>query len=265
MKRFFRRMFGIRNGRGDVPSSPAPAEGRAPVGTAEPAPAAAEAEAAANLAGAGAGAEAAAAAAAAAATDQAPYRRAAHGHGGVAARAGGQRQWHLAVTLPLWPHLSAFPPSRLLAPRHTSGPDQGGGSAGRAAHGHGGYDIVGFNADAPVDARGLDEAARYIAGILEEERRANPGGWSAVLCCAVLFCAVLCCADWALGSFADGSDASSLSFIASIGLSTWLPNCSLIPGPGGADAAVAERAARHPLFMTHGEGTVWAGRGEGWH
>ncbi|CAI7826926.1 unnamed protein product [Closterium sp. NIES-53] len=68
-------MFGIRNGRGDVPSSPAPAEGRAPVGTAEPAPAAAEAEAAANLAGAGAGAEAAAAAAAAAATDQAPYSK----------------------------------------------------------------------------------------------------------------------------------------------------------------------------------------------
>ncbi|CAI7750164.1 unnamed protein product [Closterium sp. NIES-53] len=195
-------MFGIRNGRGDVPSSPAPAEGRAPVGTAEPAPAAAEAEAAANLAGAGAGAEAAAAAAAAAATDQAPYR----------------------------------------------------------------YDIVGFNADAPVDARGLDEAARYIAGILEEERRANPGVTYIVggISQGGSLSLYLMCRK-ALGSFADGSDASSLSFIASIGLSTWLPNCSLIPGPGGADAAVAERAARHPLFMTHGEGTVWAGRGKGGH
>ncbi|CAI5939904.1 unnamed protein product [Closterium sp. NIES-64] len=75
----------------------------------------------------------------------------------------------------------------------------------------------------------------------------------------------------ALGSFADGSDASALPFSASIGLSTWLPNCSLVPGlggadgapgpgaslvpgPGGADGAVAERAARHPLFMALGEG-----------
>ncbi|CAI5982896.1 unnamed protein product [Closterium sp. NIES-64] len=57
----------------------------------------------------------------------------------------------------------------------------------------------------------------------------------------------------ALGSFADGSDASALPFSASIGLSTWLPNCSLVPGPGGADGAVAERAARHPLFMALGE------------
>ncbi|CAI7849175.1 unnamed protein product, partial [Closterium sp. NIES-54] len=48
------------------------------------------------------------------------------------------------------------------------------------------FNTDGFNADFPVDARGLDEAARYIAGILEEERRANPGGW-------VGFCAVLCC------------------------------------------------------------------------
>ncbi|CAI5467729.1 unnamed protein product, partial [Closterium sp. Yama58-4] len=74
----------------------------------------------------------------------------------------------------------------------------------------------------------------------------------------------------ALGSFADGSDASSLPFIASIGLSTWLPNCrwdlgevlyegvgsaevSLVPAPGETDAALAERAARHPVFMAHGE------------
>ncbi|CAI5517099.1 unnamed protein product, partial [Closterium sp. Naga37s-1] len=140
------------------------------------------------------------------------------------------------------------------------------------------FNTDGFNADFPVDARGLDEAARYIAGILEEERRANPvargldeaaryiagileeekkanpdvtyivggisqgGGLSLYLMCRK-----------ALGSFADGSDASALPFSASIGLSTWLPQCSLVPGPGGADGAVAKRAARHPLFMTLGE------------
>ncbi|CAI5472336.1 unnamed protein product [Closterium sp. Yama58-4] len=116
------------------------------------------------------------------------------------------------------------------------------------------YDIHGFNADAPVDATGLDEAARYIAGILEEERRAHPdvtyivggisqgGSLSLYLMCRK-----------ALGSFADGSDASALPFIASIGLSTWLPKCSLISAPGETDAAVAERAARHPVFIAHGE------------
>ncbi|CAI5527896.1 unnamed protein product [Closterium sp. Naga37s-1] len=115
-----------------------------------------------------------------------------------------------------------------------------------------------------LDANGLDEAVRYIAGILEEERRASPGGWSAVLCCADVTYIVggisqggglslyLMCRK-ALGSFADGSDASSLPFSASIGLSTWLPKCSLIPAPGVADAAGPERAARHPLFMAHGK------------
>ncbi|CAI5939912.1 unnamed protein product, partial [Closterium sp. NIES-64] len=122
------------------------------------------------------------------------------------------------------------------------------------------YDIHGFNPDAPVDAAGLDEAARYIAGILEEERSAHPdvtyivggisqgGSLSLYLMCRK-----------ALGSFADGSDASALPFSASIGLSTWLPKCSLIPAPGETDAALAERAARHPLFMTHGEGAVQGG------
>ncbi|CAI5995346.1 unnamed protein product [Closterium sp. NIES-65] len=119
---------------------------------------------------------------------------------------------------------------------------------------HPGYDIHAFNADAPVDAAGLDEAARYIAGILQEERRAHPdvtyivGGISQ----GGRLSLYLMCRK-ALGSFANGSDASTLPFIASVGLSTWLPNCSLIPAPGETDAAVAERAARHPVFMAHGE------------
>ncbi|GJP56985.1 hypothetical protein CLOM_g16030 [Closterium sp. NIES-68] len=36
------------------------------------------------------------------------------------------------------------------------------------------YDVFGFNAGAPVDAKGIDAAARYVAGILEEEKKANP-------------------------------------------------------------------------------------------
>ncbi|CAI5995348.1 unnamed protein product [Closterium sp. NIES-65] len=43
------------------------------------------------------------------------------------------------------------------------------------------FDLFGLDASARDDVKGIDAAARYVAGILEEEKRANPGGCSAVL------------------------------------------------------------------------------------
>ncbi|GJP56984.1 hypothetical protein CLOM_g16030 [Closterium sp. NIES-68] len=126
------------------------------------------------------------------------------------------------------------------------------------------YDVFGFNAGAPVDAKGIDAAARYVAGILEEEKKANPdvtyavGGISQGGALSIyLMCRKM------MGRFEDGSDASSVPLSASVAFSTWLPKCSLTPGPGGraagAEASVAERAANHPLLMTHGEVDVLVG------
>ncbi|CAI5500124.1 unnamed protein product [Closterium sp. Naga37s-1] len=183
-------MFGTRNDRGDMTSNPAPAEERGPVGMAEPASAAklagAEAEAAAAAAAAGA--------AAAAATDQSPYSSRAGRTKVVEAQEGqhtatvvwldglgdsgnGISNWLNMV----WESVGEQGGNHLLDLPHVkwifpSAPTASV-SVNRGHRSPSWYDIHGFNPDAPVDAAGLDEAARYIAGILEEERRAHPGGW----------------------------------------------------------------------------------------
>ncbi|CAI5483458.1 unnamed protein product [Closterium sp. Yama58-4] len=118
------------------------------------------------------------------------------------------------------------------------------------------FDLFGLDASAQDDVKGIDAAARYVAGILEEEKRANPdvkfavGGFSQGGALSLYLMS-----RKVLGKFEDGSDASSVPLHASVAFSGWLPKCSLKPGGSAAvgDASVAEKAAAHPLLMAHGE------------
>ncbi|GJP41082.1 hypothetical protein CLOM_g720 [Closterium sp. NIES-68] len=117
------------------------------------------------------------------------------------------------------------------------------------------FDLFGLDAGAPDDVKGIDAAARYVAGILEEEKKANPdvkfavGGFSQGGALSLYLMS-----RKVLGRFEDGSNASSVPLSASVAFSGWLPKCSLKPGgSAAADASVAERAAAHPVLMAHGE------------
>ncbi|CAI5525646.1 unnamed protein product [Closterium sp. Naga37s-1] len=118
------------------------------------------------------------------------------------------------------------------------------------------FDLFGLDANARDDVKGIDAAARYVAGILEEEKRANPdvkfavGGFSQGGALSLYLMS-----RKVLGKFEDGSDASAVPLHASVAFSGWLPKCSLKPGGSAAvgDASVAEKAAAHPLLMAHGE------------
>ncbi|CAI5527895.1 unnamed protein product [Closterium sp. Naga37s-1] len=118
------------------------------------------------------------------------------------------------------------------------------------------FDLFGLDANARDDVKGIDAAARYVAGILEEEKKANPdvkfavGGFSQGGALSLYLMS-----RKVLGKFEDGSDASAVPLHASVAFSGWLPKCSLKPGGSAAvgDASVAEKAAAHPLLMAHGE------------
>ncbi|CAI5500123.1 unnamed protein product [Closterium sp. Naga37s-1] len=118
------------------------------------------------------------------------------------------------------------------------------------------FDLFGLDANARDDVKGIDAAARYVAGILEEEKKANPdvkfavGGFSQGGALSLYLMS-----RKVLGKFEDGSDASAVPLHASVAFSGWLPKCSLKPGGSAAvgDASVAEKAATHPLLMAHGE------------